>query len=304
MPETRWTRFLRFNADERSILRVYTIFWGLCFLLSLTILSGISFFHFLLGHSPTVIEDWVSSYGWYLVISTKLGALIVTLFYVLAVRSLKESFKEFVRKLDHTPHRDVLIIVIVWIVLFFLFSGPTLRDLSTPSILSNLEVYVGTVLFYLIDVFLLSYLEVEKMVIQARRRLIFYLVLVALMGLFLSFPRNMFFQDLSPEHISRFDTWLFPTFAFFWLFILGPFYSHFGPTRDGHSHVILIVLVFLAPLAAFFGLDPICGNSESPYIIKNSLGYWFFIGVTFVSLVHLQRRSFKFKKSIEMQINS
>jgi len=228
---------------------IYISFYLLVWLIQLILLSGSAFFHFLLGHRMEIIKEWIWDRGWSLITVSKLLS-----FYIMAqFIGIRDSGRRVLRNIWEIKtgaiKKEVLLSSAILLVLSIFTGWPA--TLSQTSIQNGQVVmgYLGNVLFYLIDIFLIVILQHYYPVGNSKRpyRLIFFCTV------FFVFSKAIYFYatDLHYFIILNF---------LFCLYIV-----EYLPTN--FRNVVALLLIFVAPMAAFFGIDPIWGNSFSVFAL-------------------------------------
>lgn len=153
--KVRW--FVTNYFSKQILIYVsYHITIAICYLI---IISIIAFFHFLLGHRLSQIQEWILGYGWQLVIMSKLIAIYI-IFHFIEMDNIKgDIYKKIINIKKRMPERNVLIVTLFTAVFFILAGKPEAITYHQFQIIRFVLAIIGMLVFYLTDLFLISAMQ-------------------------------------------------------------------------------------------------------------------------------------------------
>lgn len=251
------TQFLSrvfFSTSSRKILVYYTAYSLLFLLFYLLIVSTISFFHFLLGHSMSIIENWINSHSWEILVLAKMSAAFVVLksfqlnnyFSFNWAGLLKERFK--------SPRVEVLVVSIFLLVTFSAMALQFQEELVRGSARFLIDSYVGSILFVLVDFFVLH--TVLNFFPLIRRRQVLFLGII----LPLTFGAS---AKIALPYAGSAMLFMIAHYIFLLLLRL----KSFGNFID----LVAYTVIALGPLTVLFGMDPVWSDQFSVYKYPDKL---------------------------------
>jgi hypothetical protein len=163
-------RFL-FSSEARKLLIYYTIYCIFFLLFYLGLVSTISFFHFLLDHEMGVIENWLNRNTWEVLILAKATSGYFTVKSLYLNNYQFWDIRKFLKKTIHPPEQKLVVIVLfIVIFLYALLNQFGSQLIARESELSfSLTSYLGSILFYIIDIFVISYSLVHMEVTRKQK---------------------------------------------------------------------------------------------------------------------------------------
>jgi hypothetical protein len=244
------------------------------YVIIVTLLSSIgAFFHFLLNHEISIVEAWLHNNKWEILIVSKLLSLfLLHRWFSMRLYHLK-SLRSLINELMTWPESKALVVP-----MFMTASYLTLaKVLIAPQNLGYWYFYfvsfAGLFLFFGIEFIVMAHLEDVLNQKEKPRRLqlgIFYTLIFAA-AFKLSVPD---YYGLLPFVIFSFSTLLYLS----------------GNSFSNWSNVICFLLLFVAPMGCFFGLDPIWGNDFSPFKVERNLGLTFLAIIWMISFGYYKFR--------------
>jgi len=173
---------------SKSMRKISFYFIGYCFVLLLvqiSLVSIVAFFHFLLDHELSVVENWLSRNAWELLCLSK----IIALYSITRVIKLNlyddNSLINHIKKLDFKPMPQVIIFIFYILVMDL---GMLLRSTSMVYNIRSLEVgyaltsFLGSAVFFFLDMILVVLL-LELFPVKKKRNKIILLSFFTLMFL-------------------------------------------------------------------------------------------------------------------------
>ena len=266
-----------FSLGARKILLYYFGYSVLFLIFHLSIISLVSFFHFLLDHDMSVIENWLYRNAWEMIFLSKIcAAFIIIKSLELNNYFIKNLF--FILKGDiWKPTRSAIVFIIFLAVLFYAlilqFGGEIVG--GNKSIDFVYVSFIGSIFFYFIDFIVINVL-VRNITIQSKRR--YFFLMLALTSIF------MLFTKATLPYISKY--YIFLILHFFTLLTL------LFTNKNNIMNPVLYSIVVIGPLSAFYGLDLVWDNAHALYSYKESLPVVGIIGVWLIGLIYY----YKFQK--------
>ncbi len=233
------------------------------------LISVIAFFHFILGYRLAVIDDWVFKNAWSIAFLTKTFSAIV-IFKLLSVKSNRRSpFKELVGKGLLTPSREIYLMMILLFTFFFLFGVESLSFSENFKFNRSLRSFFGVFFFYGVEIFVIFSINTFNVLPQKE---CLYLIPVYSL-LFLLHNKVTYFYALGPD---------FFVFLNFFSLVALIFWQ-----RLNWSLPISLLLIFVAPLAFFLGLDPIWSDEYSVFTFSKGMKASILVGIYLTPMIYL-----------------
>ena len=97
---------------------VYFLGYQVTMLLTyLIIVSILAYFHFLLDHSLSVIEDWIFDHGWEIVIASKLLSLFIIVNFLNVQTDERAPLRKYLLDFKRNTPREIFVIIMFLFVL-------------------------------------------------------------------------------------------------------------------------------------------------------------------------------------------
>ena len=267
-----------FNRDFLSAKRPLVWIIGVVLftlVVHMAFISLISFFHFSLTHSLSVIDDWIDYHGWELLIIVKLVVLLTfnRIFYLGLPKNF--FFIEFKNSFGDVS-RDVVLITfqIIFVSLLlsqvsysgFLNYGP--RELFM-SLIGN---FIESLINIYIVVSLIRHYELNS------SKILFWL----LSTFILHYSTYLIFSFV--DHFS----W-HKLFSYFFV------YSIFLRKKKSWADILFFIFFSVSIYCVFIGEDSIWGNMGAPFIAGHILRWYelltlFIVSTLFYNRYHFYRR--------------
>jgi hypothetical protein len=268
----------------------YYTFFCLLYLLSILLtVSLISFFHFYLGHSLEVIEEWVFDGGWGIIIFGKLFSLFWVFKFYNLKRGFKYSFKDLVWNNFSAANRETLLILLFFLGLTTLFGLKLNESFVFDSYKLIISYFLG-LLFYLIDIFFIALLGKDyanEEMGTGIGNLIF--------SLMFAFTSKISFLLVTINSSSGKPNLVVPFFNMLILLFLSNFNKQ---KKINLTNPFLFLVFFICPMMSMLGWDPIWGATYSPFeggVLFDSKTYF---AVCLFILYYLYLKDLKFFKNI------
>lgn len=251
---------------------LYLCFHMLIWTLHVLLASIIAFFHFLLDHDLGVIEDWISNKGWEVLMMAKLSVCYIFLKFITIKFDSRNLFKSFlVRNFMH-PRKEIIAVVFILLLFTLVLGNPEKTPLFKIERLKIIISFFSIFLFYMADVFIVRFLNMQYSLDYRReslQNLLFPLIFFVMSGTTFLYGKNM-------------------TFLIFFNFLFCLYISRFK--KDDWFACVLFLILYVCPMGALFGLDPIWGDTFSPFKMSNDLKISYFMVLAFILIGYLIRK--------------
>lgn len=283
--------YLDYSAKFKALIRskcsgpiFYNVVGYLGFILvfllcHITVLSIIAFFHFLLDHRMRTVEDWLFRNGWEVLMVTK----IMAAYFVLRIVNLSEgygsSLKSFFQSDFKWPHKFIFV-AIIFLTTFILYLGaPKLTENGYKFIDFKIVSFIGITFFYLIDLFIFSYLK-YCFPIKKRNNEILYSLFFSVVFYIVSTTVITYEKDLN-----------------FWILCHGLMISYLT-LLNGRGWMLssIYIVGFVAPIAVIGGLNPISGDLYSVMSFSQHISPIFIVVLYIMTFTYL---FYSYKKPVE-----
>lgn len=250
------------------------LFFIAIFIVTHVVLSSVgAFFHFLLDHEISIVEGWLYKNGWELTLFSKLFSFFV-LQKFLQMRLYKPlSLKVFIKDQWRLPEQNLIIILLFMMITLLYFGQPVTQAQNYSFVFYHLITFLSFTIWFLTDYFALAQLkdlfELENKILSR------WLHLIYLLSFILSF------EMVIPDYFSV------------GLVIILHFVSILtiaGGKSKQWSNVFFYLILFAAPLASFFGIDPVWGTDFSPFKFSHMPQSAFLITIWMISLAYYHYR--------------
>lgn len=262
------------SSSARKILTYYAGYSCLFLLSYLALVSTTSFFHFLLDHEMGVIEGWLSSNAWELLLFAKLIAAMLSLKSLKLNNYLLKDSWDLVKAGRFLPEQKV-VVMIVFLLVFFAalihqFQGGLKVNPDAEFLATS---YVGTIGFFLIDVFVI-FSALSNFPLERKRQS--YLLGVALPVIFLATTK------IALPYLDG--------TAFFLLLNFCALMGLMSGSKNNLANLIIYSLAVTGPLAALVGVDAVWGDSRSAYLYPSNTPAIGILGVWLTGFLYYLRR--------------
>lgn len=267
-----------FSLGMRKILSYYLGYSILFLIIHLSAISMVSFFHFLLDHNMSIIEDWLYRNAWEMIFISKLTSAILIIKALKLNNYFVSSFFSIVKNDIWRPTKEASIFIIFIMVLFhsliMQFGGEIIENAKTTDF--TYVSYFGSIFFYLIDFLVINFL-VRNIKIKGRKK---FLILIS--SLLLIF---MFFTKATLPYISKYYIFILLHFLTLLIFLFVEKKNLINP--------LLYSLFLIGPLSSFYGLDLVWDNAHSVYSYRDSLPIIGIIGIWSIGLLYYFKKKSK-----------
>ena len=215
------------------------LFFGALFYLVL--ISIISFFHFMLGHKISEIQEWILGYGWQLIILSKLMAFFC-IFQIIGLDAYyKDLFKYITEKKIQKLNRNILILIFFTVIFFIMIGQLVIIPYHQFQVIRFALALVGIMVFYTTDLVLLVALQIVYPL--DKRALVFRLLVFPLLFLLSAKLTYTFAENIN-------------------FFVWGQFFAvMYLLNIDRNNYLsVLLYIVTTSAVFVFCGGDPVWGN--------------------------------------------
>lgn len=238
------------------------------------ILSSIgAFFHFLLDHEISIVESWLHNNHWELLIVAKLLSLfIINRWFTVRLYEVK-TIRQLVKELVKWPEPKALVISIFMFLGYLTLGKVTYVGQNLGYWYFHMVSFIGLFLFFGIEFIVIAYLDdvLNENWDSSRFILSFFYIALFIMAYKMSIPD---YYSLLPYVVLCYTTLIFLS----------------GKSFKSWSNVLCFLLLFVAPMGSFFGMDPIWGDDFSPFKLDNKLSLAFLAVIWMVSFGYYKYR--------------
>lgn len=252
----------------------YYASYQLLYVVLVVILSSIgAFFHFLLNHEISIVESWLHNNSWEILITSKLISLyLLNKWFSMRLYQLK-SIRELIKELVSWPHAEAVVVPVFMTLGYLSIARVDLVPQNIGYWYYHFASFIGLFLFFGVEFIVIAYLDD---VLNQKENPNRFLLGVAFTALF-AFAYRMSVPDyygLLPFVILSFSSLMYLS----------------GKSFRSWSNVVCFLLLFVAPMGAVFGLDPVWGNDFSPARVITKLSTPFLAAIWVISFSYYKYR--------------
>lgn len=253
-------------------LKYYACYQTLFVIIFIIMSSLGAFFHFLLDHEISIVESWLHNNHWEILITSKLISLfLLSRWFKIRLYELK-TVRQLLKELITWPEHRALVISTFILVGYLVIGRPVYTGIS-GSWYHYLASFGGIFLYFGIEFIVIAYLD--DVLNPKERPSYFWLRL----GFIILFAAS--FRLTIPDYYKLLP---FVIFCFSTLIFLS------GPHFKRWSNVLCFLTLFVAPMAAVFGMDPVWGDDFSPFKINSKLELSFLAVIWMISFSYYKYR--------------
>lgn len=254
-------------------LKYYVIF-QLIFVILVVILSSVgAFFHFLLDHEISIVEAWLHNNQWEILIISKLCSLfLLNRWFKVRLYQLK-SFRQLVQELVSWPDPKAIVVAVFMVLAYITIGKTTYVSQNIGYWYFQITSFFAIFAFFGIEFIVIAYLEdvLNQKVHPPRLELGLCYTLVFALAFRLSVPD---YYGLMPYVVLCYSSLIYLS----------------GKSFKSWSNVVCFLLLFVAPMASIFGLDPVWGDDFSPFRIDKRLNLAFLAVIWMISFSYYRYR--------------
>ena len=238
------------------------------------IISSIgAFFHFLLDHEISIVESWLHNNHWEILILSKLFSLfLLNRWFKVRLYELK-SIRTLIKDLVRWPDTKAMVVAFFIIISYLSLGGIKHTGQNLGYWYYHFASFSGLFLFFGIEFIVIAYLD--DVLNQNDEPSIGWL------GLIYTCFFTLAFRVSVPDYYGQLP---YVVFCFSTLMYLS------GKSFKSWSNVLCFLLVFVAPMGALFGMDPVWGDDFSPFQIQSKLGLTMLAVIWVVSFCYYKYR--------------
>ncbi len=252
----------------------YYATYQLLYVALVVILSSIgAFFHFLLNHEISIVESWLHNNSWEILITSKLISLfLLNRWFSMRLYELK-SVRELIRELVSWPRPEAVVVPVFMILGYLSISKVSMVPQNIGYWYYHIASFVGLFLFFGVEFIVIAYLD--DVLNQKERPNVLFLG-ISFTGIFSAAYRMSVpdYYGLLPFVVLCFSSLLYLS----------------GRSFKSWSNVVCFLLLFVAPMGAVFGLDPVWGNDFSPARVVTKLSAPFLAAIWVISFSYYKYR--------------
>jgi len=262
-----------FNLGMKKILFYYLGYSTLFFIIHLSLISTVTFFHFLIDHDMHVIENWLFTNAWEIIIVSKVLAVL----FVIQLLKLNNYFVNsliYILKEDiWKPSREALVFIIFEFIFFLSFIIQS--EIQRDKIFENFSIisFLGLMFFYLSDFIVLNILFRN---IFFKKRVQLYILILSLIAIF------MLFSEVTLSLTDRYAFFIGFHFLTILIFLL--------KERKNIANALFYTIFIAGPLSSLYGFRLIGGGSDSLQSVPYRFPVLLMIGIVFIGILYYSRR--------------
>lgn len=256
-----------------SYLKYYSIF-QLIFVIFVILFSSVgAFFHFLLDHEISIVESWLHNNQWEILIISKLISLfLINKWFKVRLYQFK-NFRTLMKESLSWPESKAIVISVFMLISLIASHRPVFVDQNTGHWYYLFISYFGIMFFLGIEFVLLGYLE-DILSLSSRPSKLY-------LGLSYALIFTFAFKISIPDYYGM-VSYLFLCYSS--LILLS------GDKFKNWSNVLSFLVLFVAPMASLFGLDPIWGDDFSPLRLGHKPNFAFLAVIWMISFFYYRYR--------------
>jgi hypothetical protein len=254
-------------------IKYYGAYQLLCVSVFVILSSFGAFFHFLLNHEISIVESWLHNNHWeILIISKLLSAFTLNWWFKVRLYQMK-TIRQLVRELVKWPEHKALVISIFMLISYLSLSGTTYTGQNLGYWYYHLTSFFSLFLYFGIEFIVIAYFD-DILNTNDRSSMV-------KLGLCYIILFTLSFRLCVPDYYNLLS---YVIFCFSALLLIS------GNSFKNWSNVVCFLGIFIAPMGAFFGMDPVWGNDFSPFSVKSKLALPFLAVIWMVSFSYYKYR--------------
>ena len=227
------------RSQKYNVIFNYLLYTVLVFIVHVSLLSFVAFFHFLLDHSLRSVEDWVFRNSWELLAASKFFSFVVSIKCLNVNRAVDKSFFDYLKLDIHVPRKFTLVVLIFQSIVFLYFGQYSYNSNSWTHLDFQLVGYLGVLIYFLCDVLLIGFcLYDDSSSLVAKRFSLLAMFTIFLVATFLLIPYATSSLLIIGLNMA--------------LCLLLLYLRNFGWLVSA-----LLIVLYISPLLTFFGFNPV-----------------------------------------------
>ena len=250
------------------------VFYTAVFAVSHVVLSSIgAFFHFLLDHEISIVEGWLHKNGWELTLFSKVFSFYI-LQKILQIRLYRpQSIKLFMKEQWRLPKQNLIVSLLFLLISLIILGKPLAQPQNYSFFIYHLITFISISLWFLTDYFALA--QLKDLFDVESKPLSRWLNVIYVISFILSF------KMIIPDYFNV-EVIIYLHYVSI-LLITGVKFKQW-------SNVLFYMILFAAPLATLFGIDPVWGTDFSPFKFSHMPHPAFLITIWVISLAYYRYR--------------
>lgn len=248
--------------------------YQLIYVATVIILASIgAFFHFLLDHEISIVESWLHNNHWEILIISKLLSLyLINQWFSIRLYELK-TIKSLILELVRWPEPKAVVISIFIVISSLVLGKISWTGHNFSYWYYHIASFISLFLFFGIEFIVIVYLDDILNQDEKPSKLWLGIAFILLFtgALMLTVPD---YYGLFPYVIFCYSSLIYLS----------------GRSFRIWSNVVCFLLLFVAPMGSFFGLDPVWGEDFSPFKLQDELNFIFLALVWTISFCYYRYR--------------
>lgn len=253
-------------------LLIFTICMMIVWSIHVVVISVAAFFHFILDYRLAHVESWIFDRAWEIIIFCKLIGLTFILKFVYLKSDSRSPLREQFLSGIKWPGQDIWGLVLASHIVLYLFIKPVMNpEMTTVLVLKNLINYLGLVIFFMTDIFLIDALE-RMNPLRSKKAELRNFILAAIV--FFSMKVTYGYAENITALVAMFIFFTFSLHSYkkFWI------------------ETFVYIALFLAPTLVLLGHDFIWKSSYSPFVSATKEMPTVFLAIFIMSIVYVGYR--------------
>ncbi|PIP94598.1 MAG: hypothetical protein COW00_08775 [Bdellovibrio sp. CG12_big_fil_rev_8_21_14_0_65_39_13] len=247
-----------------------TVQFAIYFIIYICVISLASFFHFQLNHSLSIIEDWLRLNGWKTLIIAKSISFFIPFKFLIIRFDVRSTIRSLLQETQGKWEMSFLVIIVTNYILFAFLTAPVTQVQLLPSFGNQILIYLSNTFVFSLDIIFIALLD-HLYPLNKRSRFLRDITYASLISVLYKLSLQIDGNEVR--------------FLFFQLFLLLQI-LHWK--KLNWLHPLIFILVVIAPLQAWFGLDIILKGEFSPLIPSKNLNWSEIFAILFIYLAYIR----------------
>jgi hypothetical protein len=238
--------------------------------IQLILVSLISFIHFQLDHSLSIIENWIFDQGWEILTVTKIISTYIIFKFIIIRTDSRKPMHDLLIRGNARLSKSILIISAYALFYLMTFGRPVKSDQVSIEILKILSSYFGIIIYFMCDIIILNLIEILYPSSEKYRK--YKIILLPIL--------NHIFIVWSVPYARNISYQIY--FIFFILIYLSQL------KKLNWTYPLLYLAVVIAPIFSVMGLDFIWGSSYSFFVMRGELQFFHYLILTITTILFIR----------------
>lgn len=258
------------KSDNSKLALYYILFCVLFIISQVSLISIFSFFHFLLDHEMSVIENWLNRNSWEVLVFSKLISTSVVVKIAQLNSYYDISLIEFIKKINYRPTAKVIGMSVFILVLFYAlldqFGGGVVKNHFKQELFYSS--FLGAFFFYIFDIIVIYFVRTIYQIEDKKwgRNCVIMSILFLISS------------KIALPYLDKY--FIFLVVHFFTLFYL-LYKSKFIDT-------IVYTLLVISPMSSIYGIDIVWDNAYSIFAFSNNVPHIGIILIWTIALIYFR----------------